>query len=597
MAETATIQVEAKLVDQMSGALKAIQHEMARLEKTTFDSTKGVKSELDALRKKAEDTATGFRTGAKGAHDLAEKFDKVNNKMGRLGSVLGNAKGGLDSAGVATGAFGGALNALSLGPLGIAIAGITALNAGVNLLIDNAHKAAELKASMGATIKDPAQLERMIKASEKFDSASKMWDQAGASIRASASKDFAALTGENISDYRGRGGLDTEGLKRQKAALDKSLEFKKTHNDEYRKLENELAQARAQGIGDSSARALALENAHYEAEKKRLGGNKSALEMLEQVHAQKVANIRQESADKAATEEEKFASAVLKREADMKNKIREAHLKEQKEARDLDVKADEQRTEAIYKAREEKEKNLAEARHRVGVAEAGDDKTAKLQADHDLELALFKGTEEEKTALLAAQVAERDALRNAEVDQAIGAFGQMFGGLAALQRQASMNDRENRLRYKALAIAQATVNTYLAATQALSSVPYPFNLVAMAGVIATGLAQVMQIKDQKFASGTLSAPGGMALVGERGPELVELPRGSRVYNNTESRGMMRGGGVTHNGDVILQLAMPAGTTTAQAESLGAAAGRGYADYLKTLKRDIKNIDYMNIPDA
>jgi hypothetical protein len=34
-----------------------------------------------------------------------------------------------------------------------------------------------------------------------------------------------------------------------------------------------------------------------------------------------------------------------------------------------------------------------------------------------------------------------------------------------------------------------------------------------------------------FAGGTMNAPGGMALVGERGPELVNLPRGSQVIPN------------------------------------------------------------------
>lgn len=36
-----------------------------------------------------------------------------------------------------------------------------------------------------------------------------------------------------------------------------------------------------------------------------------------------------------------------------------------------------------------------------------------------------------------------------------------------------------------------------------------------------------------FANGTNFAPGGLALVGERGPELVNLPRGSRVTPNNE----------------------------------------------------------------
>ena len=36
-----------------------------------------------------------------------------------------------------------------------------------------------------------------------------------------------------------------------------------------------------------------------------------------------------------------------------------------------------------------------------------------------------------------------------------------------------------------------------------------------------------------FAAGTDSAPGGMALVGERGPEVVNLPRGSQVIPNSQ----------------------------------------------------------------
>lgn len=37
-----------------------------------------------------------------------------------------------------------------------------------------------------------------------------------------------------------------------------------------------------------------------------------------------------------------------------------------------------------------------------------------------------------------------------------------------------------------------------------------------------------------YASGTEDFPGGEAWIGENGPELVRLPRGSRVYNNEES---------------------------------------------------------------
>ena len=47
----------------------------------------------------------------------------------------------------------------------------------------------------------------------------------------------------------------------------------------------------------------------------------------------------------------------------------------------------------------------------------------------------------------------------------------------------------------------------------------------------------------KFAVGTRSAPGGIALVGENGAELVDLPGGSRVYGSNDTRRMMSGGGV------------------------------------------------------
>jgi TP901 family phage tail tape measure protein len=45
-----------------------------------------------------------------------------------------------------------------------------------------------------------------------------------------------------------------------------------------------------------------------------------------------------------------------------------------------------------------------------------------------------------------------------------------------------------------------------------------------------------------FASGTNFAPGGLAIVGEQGPELVNLPRGSRVYDHHETAAMVSGGG-------------------------------------------------------
>jgi tape measure domain-containing protein len=70
-----------------------------------------------------------------------------------------------------------------------------------------------------------------------------------------------------------------------------------------------------------------------------------------------------------------------------------------------------------------------------------------------------------------------------------------------------------------------------------------------------GVPKISEIP--RFESGVRDFGGGMAVVGDvmgRGGEIVQLPRGSNVYNNQESRGMVKGmGGSTfiHNGDVIL----------------------------------------------
>lgn len=52
-----------------------------------------------------------------------------------------------------------------------------------------------------------------------------------------------------------------------------------------------------------------------------------------------------------------------------------------------------------------------------------------------------------------------------------------------------------------------------------------------------------------FSTGTMRFAGGRALVGENGPELVDLPEGSRIHSAQETR--MGGGGVVIYGDVVL----------------------------------------------
>ena len=69
-----------------------------------------------------------------------------------------------------------------------------------------------------------------------------------------------------------------------------------------------------------------------------------------------------------------------------------------------------------------------------------------------------------------------------------------------------------------------------------------------------------------FASGTTYAPGGLALVGERGPELVNLPRGSRVNTASATAGM--GGNVIQHFHVNAQGAVLAADLRSEMQVIG-----------------------------
>jgi len=69
----------------------------------------------------------------------------------------------------------------------------------------------------------------------------------------------------------------------------------------------------------------------------------------------------------------------------------------------------------------------------------------------------------------------------------------------------------------------------------------PFLAIAGAvALIALGNLIKNATKTPAFAVGTRYAPGGMALVGERGPEMINLPRGSQVIPAAQTSQMMGG---------------------------------------------------------
>lgn len=97
---------------------------------------------------------------------------------------------------------------------------------------------------------------------------------------------------------------------------------------------------------------------------------------------------------------------------------------------------------------------------------------------------------------------------------------------------------------KAFNIANAIMNTYMAATKALATYPPPFNFIAAAAAIGMGFAQVAQIRAQSYSGRALGGPvmGGQSyIVGENGPELFTPNTTGNITRNQD----LNNGGVTN----------------------------------------------------
>lgn len=86
---------------------------------------------------------------------------------------------------------------------------------------------------------------------------------------------------------------------------------------------------------------------------------------------------------------------------------------------------------------------------------------------------------------------------------ALAQAGKLTEGLAKKNKAAFMAN-------KAFAIGEAIMNTYAGATKALASYPPPFNYIAAAATVASGMANVSQIRAQSFEGGGFTGVGARA---------------------------------------------------------------------------------------
>jgi hypothetical protein len=136
----------------------------------------------------------------------------------------------------------------------------------------------------------------------------------------------------------------------------------------------------------------------------------------------------------------------------------------------------------------------------------------KFKGAAEYEMDLYYNTTEGKKTLLKRQLQQgiiwqkeyndKIALIDQEANQVkLGIYAQFFGSVSQLFRQ-------NTMAYKMTASAEAIIATYAAAAKANKDYSWPYNLIVMASVIASGLAQVAKINAVQFSSGGYTGDGG-----------------------------------------------------------------------------------------
>jgi tape measure domain-containing protein len=157
---------------------------------------------------------------------------------------------------------------------------------------------------------------------------------------------------------------------------------------------------------------------------------------------------------------------------------------------------------------------------------------AQVLTDRDSALLKEVGRQERQRAIVQERI---EFEKKSEVEKAQFAIQQtatIFNALGAQNKKAFE-------AAKAFNIANAIMNTYMAATKALATYPFPFGLIAAAGAVAAGLAQVAQIRSQSYSGRALGGPvmgGTPYIVGESGPELFVPGNTGSIVRNGDLQG-------------------------------------------------------------
>lgn len=288
-----------------------------------------------------------------------------------------------------------------------------------------------------------------------------------------------------------------EQTKKLEEEAQKRIEAQKREAEERKRLQEEAAKILRDSelaLMDDRTRELAKREEEYQNELKVLkAAGVEDLTVFEEEYRQSILDINK-----------KYDDAEIQAEKDKQDKIKAA--KEQEKAEEQERI---QQQKELESQNRQDELNFLQAdfnlRQTLGALKFEEelaffDKTRELQRQ---ELVANEATNKQLIAFDKETAAARTQIEIAQQQAKLAVISDALGTLAQAVG-------ENTAAGKALAVAQAIINTYQGASLALATYPPPFGAIAAATVIAAGLMQVKKIVSTKVPAppGTKNLGGG-----------------------------------------------------------------------------------------
>lgn len=262
----------------------------------------------------------------------------------------------------------------------------------------------------------------------------------------------------------------------------------------------------------------------------------TAVEKLRAEHGERIQELNRQFAESNSASDAEYLAAKKIIDDDYMRQFRE----QQQEARDFlrDMRADE--TEAID----------AEYRERLERLRLYHEQGFLLESEYQQGLADIRKDYDKKRDEATSKKGKKETESLRDIAGGVNTLSDAFSNLTEGMSESSASYKALFALQKSFAVASATVSAFAAWMDALDTKPFiPAGLAAYANAVAltTGIIGQLRSVTMHDKGGRIPA-GGLGIVGEYGPEIIEGPAQvtSRRKTAELARGAIAGGDVTVN---------------------------------------------------